>query len=252
MRTIKLVLQYDGGEYAGWQVQDNATTIQELVEGVLTTVLREKIRVSAASRTDSGVHALANVAAFKTANPFPLHRLRRALNGILPPDIRVTEIGEAEAGFVPRYAKEKTYRYTLACGESLSPFQRRYAWHVRERLDFDAMQKAAEAFIGEHDFTSFTAAGGGEKTHIREIYRFDFGHGGFVNTCIDDEEIYHFDIAANGFLYKMVRNIIGTLVEVGRGKTSAEEIPRIIEAKDRALAGPTAPPHGLCLLCVKY
>ncbi|MBI5116222.1 tRNA pseudouridine(38-40) synthase TruA [Candidatus Poribacteria bacterium] len=252
MRTIKLVLQYDGGKYAGWQVQDNATTIQELVENALGTVLQEKIRVSAASRTDSGVHALGNVAAFKTSNPFPLHRLHRALNGILPPDIRATEIVETKEGFVPRYAKEKTYRYALAFGEFVSPFQRRYAWHVREALDFGAMQQAAEAFIGEHDFTSFTAAGGGEKTHVREVYRFEFGAGGVISACLDDKDICHFDITANGFLYKMVRNIIGTLVEVGRGKIAPAEIPKIIEAKNRALAGPTAPPHGLCLLSVKY
>lgn len=252
MPTLKLVLQYDGANYAGWQVQDNAVTVQELVENALATVLREKVRVTGASRTDSGVHALGQVAAFKTANPFPVRKLFRALNGILPPDIRVTEVAEVEDGFVPRFAKEKTYRYAIACREFVSPFQGRYAWHVREPLDFDAMQKAAEPLVGEHDFTSFTASGGGEKTHVRRIFGIDFGRGGIVNTCLDDEGVYHFDISANGFLYKMARNIVGTLVEVGRGKMAPEQIPEIIEAKDRSLAGPTAPAHGLCLVSVRY
>ncbi len=252
VRGIKLVLQYDGTNYAGWQVQNNAVTVQELVEKALATVLREEVRVAGASRTDSGVHALGQVAAFKTSNPFSTKRLFRALNGILPPDIRVTEVAEVEEGFVPRFAKEKTYRYAIASGEALSPFQSRYAWHVRRPLDFDAMQEAAEPLVGEHDFTSFTASGGGEKTRVRNIFGVTFGKGGIVNTCLDDEGIYHFDISANGFLYKMARNIVGTLVEVGRGKVAPKEIPGIIEAKDRSLAGPTAPAHGLCLVSVTY
>ncbi|UCD56426.1 MAG: tRNA pseudouridine(38-40) synthase TruA [Candidatus Hydrogenedentota bacterium] len=256
-RNIKLILQYDGTNYAGWQAQNNAATVQELVEKALATVLQEEIRVAGASRTDSGVHALAQVAAFKTSNPFPAKKLFRALNGILPPDVRVAEIAEVDEKFVPRFAREKTYRYAIACGEFLSPFQSRYAWHVHGALDFDAMQAAAEPFIGEHDFTSFTASGGGEKTHVRQIYRVDFGGGGVISTCVDAaclarEGLYHFDIAANGFLYKMVRNIVGTLVEVGRGKIPPREIPKIIEAKDRKLAGPTAPACGLCLVSVRY
>jgi tRNA pseudouridine38-40 synthase len=252
VRALKLVLQYDGTNYGGWQVQDNALTIQELLEKALATVLQDKIRVSAASRTDAGVHALAQVGAFRTSDPFPARKLFRALNGILPSDIRVIEIAEVDEGFVPRYAKQKTYRYALGCGEYLSPFQSRYAWHVREKLDFEAMQAAAKACIGKHDFTSFTAAGGGEKSHVRTILGIDFGSGGIVSTCAGDEEVYHFDITADAFLYKMVRNIVGTLVEVGRGKIEPAEIPRIIEAKDRPLAGPTAPAHGLCLIKVEY
>ncbi len=134
----------------------------------------------------------------------------------------------------------------------MSPFQRRYAWHIREALDFGAMQAAAQFFIGRHDFTSVTAAGGGEKTHIREILSIVFGSGGIINTCYGDEDICHFDITADGFLYKMVRNIVGTLAEVGRGKIALEEIPKLIEAKDRTQAGPTAPAHGLCLVSVRY
>ena len=251
-RSIKLVLQYEGANYAGWQVQSNAATVQEMVENALATVLREGVRVAGASRTDSGVHALGQVAAFKTANPIPLDRLHRALNGILPPDIRVTEMAEVEEGFVPRFAKEKTYRYAIACGQFLSPFQKRYAWHVREPLDFDAMQAAAKPLVGEHDFTSFAASGGGEKSHIRRIFSIDFGPGGIIQACAEDGAVYHFDMTANGFLYKMVRNIIGTLVEVGRGKISPGEVAEIIEAKDRARAGPTAPAHGLCLVSIRY
>ena len=257
MRNVKLLLQYDGADYAGWQVQDNATTIQGLLEEALATVLNETIRVAGASRTDSGVHALGQVASFKTSNPFPAGKLLRALNGILPRDIRVGEVTEAGEDFVPRFAKEKTYRYAIACGESLSPFQRRYAWHVRERLDLDAMREAATSFIGKHDFTSFTSSGGGEKKHVREIRSLDFGGGGIITTCLDTAllgatGVYHFDIVANGFLYKMARNIVGTLIEVGRGKIPPKEIPEIIEAKDRNRAGPTAPAHGLCLVSIRY
>ncbi len=252
MRTFKLILQYEGSNYAGWQTQDNAVTIQELIEQTLATVLQEQVRVAGASRTDAGVHALGQVAAFKTSNSIPIQKLHRALNGILPPDIRVAEVAEVEEGFVPRYAKEKTYRYAIACGEFLSPFQNRYAWHIRESLNFDAMQEAAKPLVGEHDFTSFTASGGGEKNHVRTILSITFGAGGFVSTCAGEENLYHFDIVANGFLYKMVRNIIGTLVEVGRGKVAPEQIGRILEKKNRTLAGPTAPAHGLCLVSVRY
>jgi tRNA pseudouridine38-40 synthase len=257
MRNVKLLLQYDGTDYAGWQVQDNATTVQGVLEEALATVLRETIRVAGASRTDSGVHALGQVAAFRTSNSLPAEKLLRALNGILPPDIRVIEITEPEADFIPRFAKEKTYRYAIACGESLSPFQRRYAWHVRDRLDFDAMREASTYFVGNHDFTSFTASGGGEKTHVREIHRVDFGVGGIITTCLEAERladagVYHFEIAANGFLYKMVRNIVGTLLEVGRGRIPPKGIPEIIRARDRNRAGPTAPAHGLCLVSVRY
>ena len=251
-RSVKLVLQYEGTNYAGWQVQSNAATVQEKVENALATVLREEVRVAGASRTDSGVHALGQVAAFKTFSPIPLDRLHRALNGLLPPDIRVAELAEVEEDFVPRFSKEKTYRYAIACGQSPGPFQERYAWHVREALDFDAMQAGTKPLAGEHDFTSFAASGGGEKTHVRRIFSIDFGPGGIINTCDDDEAVYHFDITANGFLYKMVRNIIGTLVEVGRGKISPGEVAEILEAKDRTRAGPTAPPHGLCLVSIRY
>jgi len=252
VRNIKLVLQYDGTNYAGWQVQNNAVTIQDLLEKALATVSGESVRSAGAGRTDSGVHALGQVAAFKTSSAISGDKLQRSLNGILPPDIRVTEVADVEEGFVPRFSKEKTYRYAIASGRFLSPFQQRYAWHVREALDFDAMQEAARALVGEHDFTSFTAAGGGEKTRVRRIIAVDFGPGGIVSTCADEEHVCHFDITANGFLYKMARNIIGTLVEVGRGKIAHREMAEIIAAKDRSRAGPTAPAHGLCLVSVRY
>jgi tRNA pseudouridine38-40 synthase len=264
VRVIKLLLQYEGTEYAGWQVQDNAVTVQQLVEEALATILREQVRVAGASRTDSGVHALGQVAAFRTSNEVLCARLLRSLNGILPPDIRVIDAAEAGEDFDPRYAREKTYRYAIACGECIDPFQRRYAWHVREWLDFDPMQEAADMLVGEHDFSSFTAAGGGEKSHVRRILGIEFGAGGIVVPCredarFDDERgggervrTVHFDITANGFLYKMVRNIVGTLVEVGRRKIAPADIPGIVEAHDRTCAGPTAPAHGLCLVNVRY
>ncbi|RJP23525.1 MAG: tRNA pseudouridine(38-40) synthase TruA [Candidatus Abyssobacteria bacterium SURF_5] len=252
MHTIRLDLQYDGSEYAGWQIQENAVTVQELVERALSMILRERIRVSGASRTDSGVHALGQVAAFTTESEIPMEKLRRSLNGILPPDIRLTDAREVEAGFAPRYAREKTYRYAFALGAYLSPFQRRYAWHIHEPLDLEAMQAAANYLVGEHDFSSFVAAGGGEKGHVRTIHGISFGEGGILNSCVGNEGLFHFDITANGFLYKMARNIIGTLVEAGRGKLPAQSMAAILEARDRGLAGPTAPAQGLCLVSVKY
>jgi tRNA pseudouridine38-40 synthase len=252
VRTIKLVLQYEGANYSGWQTQTNAVTVQESLEKALVKALGEDVRVAGAGRTDSGVHALGQVAAFKTSSEVSLDKLHRSLNGILPSDIRVTEAAEAEADFVPRFAKEKTYRYAIASGRFLSPFQRRYAWRVRETLDFRAMRAAAKALVGEHDFSSFTAAAGGEKTRVRRIISIEHGEGGIVSACAGEDTVCHFDITANGFLYKMARNIIGTLVEVGRGKISPEEMVGIIEAKDRSRAGPTAPAHGLCLVSVRY
>jgi tRNA pseudouridine38-40 synthase len=249
---VKLLLQYEGTGYAGWQVQNNALTVQEEIEKALATILQDNVRVAGAGRTDAGVHALGQVAAFKSSSDISTDRLRRALNGILPPDIRVIEASEVGEGFVPRFAREKTYRYALACGQCLSPFQKRYAWHVTAPLDFGAMQEGASALVGEHDFTSFTAAGGGEKSHVRTILRVEFGAGGIISTCDGERDIHHFDFTANGFLYKMVRNIMGTLVEIGRGKMAAGEMTRIVAAKDRALAGPTAPAHGLCLVSVRY
>ncbi len=252
MKSIKLTLQYDGTNYAGWQAQQNAVTIQELVEKALGTVLQERVRVAGASRTDSGVHALGQVAAFTTSKPVVPEKLMRSLNGILPPDIRVTDIDRVGENFVPRFAKEKTYRYAFACGEVVSPFLNRYAWHIREHLDFDAMTKAAECLVGTHDFSSFVASGGGEKTHVRTILRVAFGRGGFVDTCSNADGLRRLDIVANGFLYKMARNIVGTIVEVGRGKMSAEDVPELLKAKDRTRAGPTAPAHGLCLISIQY
>ncbi len=252
MRTIRLTLQYDGTNYAGWQVQENAVTVQESLEKALSTVLREKVRAAGASRTDSGVHALGQVAAFRTDNGIASPKLQRSLNGILPPDIRVKEVAEAEERFNPRYAREKTYRYAFACGGVLSPFQRRFAWHIHETLDLEVMQAAARSLVGKHDFSSFVAAGGADKSHVRTIFSLEFGKGGIISTCEDDDHIFHFDISANGFLYKMARNIIGTLIEVGRGKIPAENMAAILESKDRTAAGPTAPAHGLCLVSVVY
>ena len=252
MRNVKLILQYEGAGYAGWQLQNNAATVQGTLEAALATILQEKTRVSGAGRTDAGVHALGQVAAFKTTSGIELERLSRSLNGILPPDIRVKSVCEVAEDFVPRFAREKTYRYAFTCEKSLSPFQRRYAWSVGERLDFDAMRAAAAMLVGEHDFSSFTAAGGGKTEHTRKVHGIEFGPGGIVDACDGEGDVHYFDIAANGFLYKMVRNIVGTLVEIGRGKIAPEEIPEIIAAKDRSLAGPTAPAHGLCLVSIRY
>lgn len=246
-RTIRLTLAYEGTDFAGWQRQPGERTVQAAVEDALATIDERPVGVVAAGRTDAGVHALAQVASATVVNRLPPEVLRRAINVRLPPDVRVTAVTEAPPGFNARHdARAKVYRYTIAVGDDPGPFVRRVVWHIPYRLDVPAMARAAALLAGEHDFSSFQATGGDVKTSIRRL---------LVSQLADDPgppRLVRYTATGTGFLRHMVRNIVGTLVDVGRHRWAAEDILGILASKSRQRAGATAPPEGLVLAKVIY
>jgi len=245
MRNIKLLIEYDGTSYLGWQVQPKGPTIQGILEEKLGLLTGEKIQLFGSGRTDSGVHAICQVAHFKTGSSMDTHRMQRALNSLLPPDIVIQKMEEVEESFhARRHSKSKVYEYRILNRNLRSVFHRGYVWHIPQKLDFKEMEKATQYLIGEHDFSSFRSVGSPTRTTVRKVTRAEWkrGRSGLVR----------FEIEANGFLKQMVRAIIGTLVEVGKGRMNAVEFRRILESKERSKAGPTAPAHGLFLKEVKY
>lgn len=257
-RNIKITLAYDGHDFHGWQVQPGLETVQGTLAEVIGRITGEKVLPQGSGRTDAGVHAEAQVAAFTTDTPIPIENLVVVLNDRLPPAIRVTAIEEADDGFHPRHsAREKTYRYRLYRGDVVPPFLWRYVTHHPYPLDEAAMAAAAAELVGEHDFTSFAAVDpdraaraasdtGGDPIHatnVRTIYESRFER-------IGDELVY--TVRGNGFLHHMVRNLVGTFLLVGKGTLKPEDIGRILDAKDRSAAGATAPANGLCLVKVEY
>lgn len=244
MRHVRLDLQYDGTAYAGFQVQPDSPTVQGTLDQALSRLLGESIRTLGASRTDAGVHALGQVVSFTTENVIPVERIVPALNAQLPPDVVVLAATEVPADFHPRYqARRKAYRYRILNRALPSPFVGRTAWHLPLALDVDLMQQAAEVLVGEHDFAAFCAAGGAAQTTVRTLYEV---------TVARDDEIIEINLLGNGFLYMMVRIIVGTLVEVGQGKRPPERVAAILASRDRALAGITAPAQGLTLVRIWY
>ncbi|MDD5439797.1 MAG: tRNA pseudouridine(38-40) synthase TruA [Candidatus Omnitrophica bacterium] len=244
MRTIKLTIAYDGTDYCGWQRQENGLSVQEVLEKKLRKILGEKITVTGSGRTDSGVHARAQIAHFKTTKEMPLRNIYRALIAHMPADIAVIRVAQAGAGFdAQRDARQKKYRYTIYNDQVMSPFLRRYALHIPYRLDVNKMNAAARYLAGRHDFASFQNAHSSAKTSVRTIQKITVRKKGAAITV---------DVAADGFLYNMVRSIAGTLIEVGRGKIAPDDVLDILNKKDRACAGPTVPPHGLALMRVYY
>lgn len=244
MRHVRLVVQYDGAAYAGFQVQPACPTVQLVLEQALTRLLGETVRVRGASRTDAGVHACGQVITFTTENVIPLNRIVPALNALLPSDIAVTVADEVSLEFDPRrHARRKRYLYRILNRDLPSPFIGRYAWHLQGPLDVAAMQQAAVWLVGKHDFAAFCAAGGSASHTVREIFGLD------VRQC---REIIEISVSGNAFLYMMVRIIVGTLVEVGKGKLQPEQVGAILGGRDRGLAGATAPPCGLTLMTVEY
>lgn len=245
MRNIKLVIAYDGTDYKGWQIQTAGPTIQGVIEDKLGMILNQKTRVIGSGRTDAGVHALNQVAHFMTHSKIELESLKRGLNSLLPPDIVVKELGVADADFHARYsAKSRVYKYLVWRGDVFSPFYKRFSWQVRHQLDLEGMRKAAECLVGFHDFASFQGTGSASRTSEREMMTFAIRGraGGWMVTTIE----------ASAFLRHMVRNIMGTLIEVGKGRMTVGEFRDIFESKDRRRAGMTAPPQGLFLSRVKY
>jgi tRNA pseudouridine38-40 synthase len=244
MRVLKLVLEYDGSHYCGWQVQGDAPTVQGVLEQALVKILGARVRVSGAGRTDAKVHALGQVASFRSASALPVEALQRALNSLLPRDVAIREVQEAPPEFHARFsALGKIYAYRILNRPVRSPVRLRYVWHVPQALDLPAMTVAAMSLHGTHDFAAFQAAGSVVKSTERTLTALTVTQEG-------EEIIVHG--TATGFLRHMMRNIVGTLVEVGRGARPAADVQRILEARDRRLAGVTAPPQGLYLVQVLY
>lgn len=241
-KRVRLTVAYDGTNYHGWQVQKNAITIESELNRCLTQLLGETIEVIGASRTDAGVHALGNIAVFDTENPMPAEKISYALNQRLPEDIRIQHSQEVPTDWHPRHCESrKTYEYRIYRSEFPMPVKRLYSYFTYWNLDVDRMRQAAAYLEGEHDFKSFCQTNAQVESTVRTIY--------FVEVEEQGRELV-IRVCGNGFLYNMVRIIAGTLMEVGRGRMQPEDIESILEAGDRAAAGPTAPAHGLTL--VKY
>ncbi len=252
MKRIKLIVAYDGTNYCGWQIQPNGITVQEVLNKIISQVTGETIQVIGASRTDSGVHAYGNVAVFDTESPIPAARMCHALNQKLPEDIRIMHSEEVGETFHPRYAEtKKTYEYHIVNTKMMVPTKRLYAYFVTYDLDVEKMRMAAQALIGEHDFTSFCSLRTEVEDMVRTIYAITIEEKEVTRLHGGEKEIT-IRIEGNGFLYNMVRIIAGTLVGVGRGFYQPEQMQEILEAKDRKAAGVTAPPQGLFLQQIEY
>ncbi len=244
MRNIKLLIEYDGTNYHGWQIQPNGITIQEVLQKNLAIMTRQRVRLIGSGRTDAGVHALGQVGNFHTDSSIPVEGLRRGLNSLLPSDIVIKSVEEVAPDFNAQLmAKRKTYVYWILNREIPSALHRCYSWRYPVPVDLESMQGAAQLLVGRNDFSSFRAVDADTGNPVREVFRADW---------FDRSPFLYFAIEADGFLKQMVRNIVGTLVDVGRGKISREEFKRILEARDRRQAKMTAPPQGLFLLKVDY
>ncbi len=244
-RNIRLILEYDGTRYHGWQHQKNALSIQEVIEQALARITGEEVRLIASGRTDAGVHARGQVANFHTKSTAPLRAFVKGLNSLLPLDIAVLRAEEAPPDFHARYdARWKTYAYHIINRPVRSPLQHLYTWWLPESLDVAALDTAARVLPGEHDFFTFRAAGSRPGHAVRQVREASWQQG--------DEGRLSFSITANGFLRGMVRSLVGTMVEIGRGKYPPEYLREALEKRDRRLAGPTAPPQGLFLVEVEY
>ena len=245
MNNYKLTIQYDGGRYQGWQRLGNSeNTIQGKIESVLTEMVGEPIEIIGCSRTDSGVHALSQIANFKSDINMTEAEVMNYLNRYLPRDISIVEVTLVPERFHARYnAKDKTYLYKIWNEQYTNPFMRKYSMHVEESMNVSSMIKASHYFIGSHDFTSYSNAKSKKKSMVREIYSIDIEeNAGFIEIRV----------RGNGFLYNMVRKIVGTLIEVGLGEIDAKNIPSIIESKERVQTGRMADPAGLYLENVDF
>lgn len=243
-RTLRLTVEYDGTDFSGWQIQDKQRTVQGVLEEAIRAMTAEPTRVRGAGRTDAGVHARGQVAAFSTATTIPALGFLRGINAILPRDVAVVAAAEAEPGFDPRrLARGKIYRYTFWNHPIRSPIHERWSWHIRAPLDVDSMTAAGALLVGEHDFSAFRAADCERTNTVRVMRRVEVARRG---------PLVDLDVEATAFLKNMVRVIAGTLYAVGRGETTPEEVGRILLSRDRTRAGMTAPAQGLCLLEVLF
>ncbi len=245
MRTIRLDLAYDGTNYHGWQYQPNALTVQEVLQKSVETVVNHKTTIYGASRTDAGVHALHQVAMFRTNSTINNYSLQKGINALLPDDIRVLELTEVSDSFHPRHSSVgKKYKYRFFVGEVFPPFERYYCYHLRGQINISKMVDTVKLFEGTHDFQSFRDSMCSASTSVRTITKSQLLN--LNNGCLE------YIIEGNGFLHHMVRIITGTLFFVGKGKLSVDDVKKIIQIKDRKYAGPTAPACGLFLEKVYY
>jgi tRNA pseudouridine38-40 synthase len=265
VRNLRLILSYDGSEFAGWQVQPDQMTVQGTLASAIGRLSGENVLPQGSGRTDAGVHALAQVASFATASPIPAENWIRALNDILPASIRVLEVTEVGPEFHARKsARAKTYRFRIHRGTICPPFLARYVWHYPYPLDESAMVEAAGVVVGEHDFTSFAAVDPErvermaveETVHAASVPATDIRTTNirtiFSSSWTREGEELIYTIRGSGFLHHMVRNLVGTFLLVGKGTVSREDLRRILDARERTAAGPTAPASGLYLVEVEY
>jgi tRNA pseudouridine38-40 synthase len=251
MRHFKLTIAYDGTDFHGWQIQSNKPTIQGEIVNVLRRITQESIILHAAGRTDAGVHALGQVASFRTQSALCAAEFQRALNALLPPTIRIVSAEEVGPDFHARWsAREKIYRYRLYRGKVVPPTLWRYVLHYPFPLDEDAMRIAASRYVGPHDFAAFAASTGSEdddkeRSTVREIYSSE------LVRSEDGEELVY-TVRGRSFLRYMVRKMVGTLLEVGRGRLTPDDILRLYQLRDRSKSGPTVPPQGLCMVAVEH
>ncbi len=244
MRKLMLTVQYDGADYAGFQIQPNAKTIQGELQQALAQILGHPVKIQGASRTDAAVHALGQIVTFESSSPIPVSNLARAVDERLPVAIGVVDACEVGLEFdARRDARRKLYCYQIFNRQTSSPFMGRYAWHITDPLDVEAMGQAAQVLLGRHNFRAFCAAGGSATDMVRVIDR--------IEVCRDGDMVWMY-VQGDGFLYKMVRIIVGTLVEVGPGRWSPQAVAEILAGQDRGQAGPTAPGCGLWLIRVTY
>jgi tRNA pseudouridine38-40 synthase len=244
MRRIKLIVAYDGTEYSGWQIQPEAPTIEMCLDKAIHELTGENVHVTGASRTDAGVHAYGNVAVFDTESTIPGDRFTFALNRFLPDSIVIQDSWEVSVDFHPRHCNtRKTYEYRILNTAVPLPQKRNFTWHVAGSIDIEKMKEAAAYIVGEHDFKSFCCVRTQAESTVRTIYS--------LEVLQEGSEII-IRIKGNGFLYNMVRIITGTLIQVGKGRFSPEYVKQMLEAKDRTVAGQTAPPQGLTLVGIEY
>ena len=248
VRNIKLTIAYDGTEYHGWQIQPGLRTIQGVITEAIQGLLGSEVRLFGASRTDAGVSALGQVGLIQIDSPIPTENLAKAITGRLPADIAVTEAVEVPQNFdLMGAVTNKLYRYTIFTGQVRPVLKIRHCWHLHTKLDITAMTEAAKFLVGKKDFNSFASAADKRESSVRTIFRCEVGKG-----KEEEKDWIYIDVEGDGFLYNMVRNIVGTLVDIGNGRWKPEKINEILRAKDRTAAGQLAPPQGLCLMWIKH
>ncbi|MBP8303213.1 MAG: tRNA pseudouridine(38-40) synthase TruA [Phycisphaerae bacterium] len=247
-RKIRFTIAYDGTDYHGWQVQPGVKTVQEALCQAATGLIGRKVHVHGASRTDAGVHALGQVGLIETVTPIPVENFPKALNDRLPHDIAVLDAAEPSWDFdLIGDVRRKLYRYTIHTGLIRPVLGIRYCWHLPARIDVEAMHTAAQSLVGTHDFRSFASAADRRESSVRTVFRCDV-----IRGAGDKADDLYVEVEGDGFLYNMVRNIVGTLVDIGHGRWEPRIMAAILEARDRTAAGQLAPASGLCLVWIRY